>query len=81
MLFSSDPYIQWFGVLLRASELNACLDEPFDGRNVVSVWGAFGEPFLYYSTINPATGIHQRKVTPVKSKRSENTLLTGMPSK
>ena len=80
MLFSGDPDIQWLGVLLRASELNARLDGPFDGRNVVSVGGAFGEPF-YYSTINPATGIHQRKVTPVKSKRSENTLLTGMPSK
>ena len=63
-LFSGDPYSQWWGSL--APELNDYLDGPFGGRDVVSVGDAFGEPFLYYSTRNPATGRLQRKVTFVK---------------
>ena len=46
--------------------MNARLDGPFAGRNVVSVGDAFGETFLYYSALNPATGMPQRKVTFVK---------------
>ena len=63
-LFSGDPYSQWYGVI--APELNDHLDGPFGGRDVVSVGDAFSEPFLYYSTRNPATGMLQRKVTFVK---------------
>ena len=48
-------------------ELNDHLDGPFGGRDVVSVGDAFGETFLYYSTLQslPA-GMLQRKVTFVK---------------
>ena len=65
-LFSGDPYSQRYGVFSRASELNAHLDGPFGGRDVVSVGDAFGETFLYYSTLNLATGMQQRKVAFVK---------------
>ena len=65
-LFSGDPYSRTYGVFSRASELNDDLDSPFGGRDVVSVGDAFGETFLYYSTINPATGMQQRKVAFVK---------------
>ena len=65
-LFSGDPYSRWFGVFSRASELNARLDGPFAGRDVIGVADAFGETFLYYSTLNPATGKSERKVTFVK---------------
>ncbi len=65
-LFSGDPYSQTYGVFSRPSELNAHLDGPFGGRDVVSVGDAFGETFLYYSTINPATGMQQRKAAFVK---------------
>ena len=64
-LFGGDhAYSQWYGPI--APELNAHLDGPFGGRDVVSVGDAFGETFLYYSTRNPATGMLQRKVTFVK---------------
>ena len=33
---------------------------------MVSVGDAFGEPFLYYSTRTPASGMMQNKVTFVK---------------
>ena len=62
-LFSGDPYSQTYGGFSRASELNAHQDGPFGGRDVVSVGDAFGETFLYYSTINPATGMQQRKLS------------------
>ncbi len=65
-LFSGDPYSRWFGVFSRASELNARLDGPFAGRDVIGVGDAFGETFLYYSTLNPATGKSERKATFVK---------------
>ena len=65
-LFSGDPYSRWFGVFSRASELNARLDGPFAGRDAIGVAEAFGETFLYYSTLNPATGKPERKVTFVK---------------
>ncbi len=66
MLFSGDPYSQRFGVFSRASELNARPDGPFAGRDVIGVGDAFGETFLYYSTLNPATGSPERKVAFVK---------------
>ncbi len=66
MLFSGDPYSQWFGVFSRTPELNARPDGPFAGRDVIGVGDAFGETFLYYSTLNPATGSPERKVTFVK---------------
>ena len=65
-LFSGDPYSRTYGVFSRAAELKRDLDGPFGGRDVVSVGDAFGETFLYYSTINPITGIEQRKVAFVK---------------
>ena len=65
-LFSGDPYSRWFGVFSRTPELNARLDGPFAGRDVIGVADAFGESFLYYSTLNPATGKSERKVTFVK---------------
>ena len=63
-LFSGDPVSGGYGFI--ASELNNDLDGPFGGRDVVSVGDAFGESFLYYSRLNPATGMVQRKVTFVK---------------
>ena len=63
-LFSGDPYSQGYGVL--APELNDYPDEPFGGRDVVSVGDAFGESFLYYSARDPSTGMTQRKVAFVK---------------
>ena len=60
-LFSVDPAGGGYGFI--ASELNNALDGPFGGRDVVSLGDAFGETFLYYSRLNPATGIVQRKVT------------------
>ena len=64
ILFSGDPVIGGYGFI--ASELNDSLDGPFGGRDVVSVGDAFGETFLYYSMLNPATGMVQGKVTFVK---------------
>ena len=64
MLFSGDPYSQWWGIL--APELNDYVDGPFGGRDVLSVGDAFGETFLYYSTRNPSTGMPQGKVAFVK---------------
>ena len=63
-LFSGDPGSQGYGFI--ASELNNDLDGPFGGRDVVSVGDAFGETFLYYSTLNPDTGVVQRKVAFLK---------------
>ena len=40
--------------------------DPFNGRNVVGVGDTFGESYLYYDTINPATGRNGRKVSFVK---------------
>ena len=63
-LFSGGPGSQGYGFI--ASELNDDLDGPFGGRDVVGVGDAFGESFLYYSMLNPATGMVQRKVAFVK---------------
>ena len=63
-LFSGDPASAGYGII--ASELNNDLDGPFGGRDVVSVGDTFGETFLYYSRLNPADGMVQRKVTFVK---------------
>ena len=63
-LFSGDPVSGGHGFI--HSELNNDLDGPFAGRDVVSVGDAFGETFLYYSRLNPATGGVQRKVAFVK---------------
>ena len=64
-LFSGNLYSQpWWGV--PAPELNDRVDGPFGGRDVVSVSDAFGEAFLHYSTLNPSTGMLQRKVAFVK---------------
>lgn len=40
--------------------------DPFLGRDVAAIGDAFGEVFLYYSTINPATGRVGRKVSIVQ---------------
>ena len=40
--------------------------DPFNGRNMAAVGDAFGASYLYYSTINPATGREARKVSLVK---------------
>lgn len=40
--------------------------DPFSGRDVAAIGDAFGEIFLYYSTINPATGSMGRKVSLVQ---------------
>ena len=63
-LFSGGPGSQGYGFI--ASELNNDLDGPFGGRDVVDVGDAFGEAFLYYSMLNPATGMVQRKVAFLK---------------
>ena len=63
-LFSGDPVSGGYGII--APELNNDLDGPFGGRDVVSLGDAFGETFLYYSRLNPATGMVQRKATFVK---------------
>ena len=73
-LFSGDPYSQTYGIFSRSSELNAHLDGPFDGRDVVSVGDAFGETFLYYSTLNPANGMQQRKAAFIK-----RVVIYGLP--
>ena len=65
-LFSGDPYSRWFGVFSRTPELNARPDGPFAGRDATGVADAFGETFLYYSALNPATGRPERKVTFVR---------------
>ena len=41
---------------------------------MIGVADAFGETFLYYSTLNPATGKSERKVTFVK-----RVLTYGLP--
>ena len=40
--------------------------DPFVGRDVAAIGDAFGEIFLYYDTINPATGSMGRKVSIVQ---------------
>ena len=40
--------------------------DPFEGRNMAGIGDAFGESYLYYSTINPATGRDGRKISLVK---------------
>ena len=62
-MFSCDAYSRWFGVFSRVCDLNVRLDGPFAGREVIGVADAFGETFLNYSTVNPATWKSQRKVT------------------
>lgn len=40
--------------------------DPFNGRDMIGVGDTFGESYLYYNTINPATGRDERKVSFVK---------------
>ena len=63
-LFSGDPYSQEYDAIVP--ELNAHLDGPFAGRDVVSIGDAFGETFLHYLARNPATGMLERKEAFVK---------------
>ena len=46
---------------------------PFRGRDVISAADAFGETFLYYKALNPATGRSQRKVSFVKRVTAQGT--------
>ncbi len=62
LLFSGDSE----NVRSGESELNPDSNETLGGQDVVSIAGAFGETFLYYSTRNPATEMEQRKVVFVK---------------
>ena len=62
LLFSGDTE----NVRSDESELNPDSNETLGGQDVVSIAGAFGETFLYYSTRNPATEMEQRKVVFVK---------------
>ena len=50
------------GVSLREWAPVGSARDPFDGRDVVAVGYAFGETFLYYTALNPATGRLEKKV-------------------
>ena len=58
-LFTGSPY-NW-GAGMSPSELTTIA-----ARDDVAVAEAFGETFLYYSAVNPSTGMPQRKVSFVK---------------
>ena len=58
-LFTGSPY-NW-GAGMSPSELTTVA-----ARDDVAVAEAFGETFLYYSAVNPSTGMPQRKVSFVK---------------
>ena len=46
---------------------------PLRGRNVIGPADAFGETFLYYKALNPATGRSERKVAFVKRVMAQGT--------
>ena len=54
------------GRLYGVSELDPYINTSLEGQDLVSVGGAFGESFLYYSAVNPSTRRLERKVTFVK---------------
>ena len=58
-LFTGNPH-NW-GMGISPSELTTIAD-----RDDVAVAEAFGETFLYYTSVNPSTGMPQRKVSFVK---------------
>ena len=58
-LFTGNPY-NW-GMGISPSELTTIAI-----RDDVAVAEAFGETFLYYTSVNPSTGMPQRKVSFVK---------------
>ena len=54
------------GVRLAEWKRDGSAQDPLAGRDVAAIGDAFGEVFLYYSTINPATGRVGRKVSIVQ---------------
>lgn len=54
------------GVSLAEWTRGGLAEDPFVGRDVAGIGDAFGEIFLYYDTINPATGSMGRKVSIVQ---------------
>ena len=54
------------GVRLAEWKRDGSAEDPLAGRDVAAIGDAFGEVFLYYSTINPATGRVGRKVSIVQ---------------
>ena len=58
-LFTGSPYNWWMGI--SPSELTTIAV-----RDDVAVAEAFGETFLYYTSVNPSNGMPQRKVSFVK---------------
>ena len=58
-LFTGNPY-NW-GMGISPSELTTIAD-----RDDMAVAEAFGETFLYYTSVNPSTGMSQHKVSFVK---------------
>ena len=54
------------GVSLREWPYIGSAQDQFGGRDVPGVGAAFGEAFLYYSAVNPMSGVAQKKVTFVK---------------
>ena len=58
-LFTGNPYNWWMGI--SPSELTTIAV-----RDDVAVAEAFGETFLYYTSVNPSNGMPQRKVSFVK---------------
>ncbi|MYC68905.1 MAG: hypothetical protein F4X12_21555 [Acidobacteriia bacterium] len=54
------------GVSLAEWTRGGLAEDPFVGRDVAAIGDAFGEIFLYYDTINPATGSMGRKVSIVQ---------------
>ncbi len=71
-LFGSDVGSGHAG--MRASELSPANNETFGGRDIVSAGDTFGETFWYYSALNPATDMLERKVTLVK-----RIMVQGLP--
>ena len=58
-LFTGNPYNWWMG--MSPSELTTIA-----ARDDVAVAEAFGETFLYYTSVNPSNGMPQRKASFVK---------------
>ncbi len=46
--------------------------DPFKGRDMVGVGATFGEAFVYYESVNPASGHKERKVTLLKRAMAGN---------
>lgn len=54
------------GVTLREWATIGSAQDQFGGRDIPGVGAAFGEAFLYYNAVNPASGRTQKKVSFVK---------------